>query len=464
MQPKPIIDSLAVMPFINVGADSNAEYLSDGITESLINSLAQLPKLRVVPRTLVSVYKGKDVEPAKVGRDLHVRSILTGKVVHRGDNLSIQTELVDVGELSQLWGQRYDRKFSEILEVQEDIARRVSEKLRLRTSGAEQKKLTRRYTENTEAYQLYMKGRYYWNRRTAELLRKANDYFRQAIEKDPSYGLAYGGLAQSYALFSFYSVQAPAESCPQAKAAARKTIEIDSNLSEPYAALGWVKMSCDWDWTGSAAELQRALDLNPNDATARGFFGGYLKSVGRLEESVASVRRGLETDPLSLIQGAVLGRDLYFAGHHDQAIEQLKKIIEMDPSFVDAHLHLGWVYEHKGMLPEAIAELRKAYTLSDESRYESALGHVYAISGQKKLAEESLVRLVEQSKHSYVAPYDIAVVYAGFKDMDLTFKYLEKAYEDRSFWMVWLRIDPRFEAIRGDPRYQNLLSRMHLTP
>jgi serine/threonine protein kinase len=245
------IDSLAVMPFLNVGADPNTEYLSDGITESLINSLSQLPRLRVVPRTLVLSYKGKEMDPGKVGWDLHVRAILTGKVVQRGDNLNVQTELVDVGELSQLWGQRYDRKFNEILSVQEDIARQVSEKLHLRPTGEEQKRLGKHYTENTEAYQLYLKGRYHWNRRTVDDFKKANEYFRQAIERDAGYGLAYAGLAQSYALFNWYQVQPPRESCPKAKAAAMQAIAIDETLVEAHAALGITKVSCDWDWPGA---------------------------------------------------------------------------------------------------------------------------------------------------------------------------------------------------------------------
>jgi TolB-like protein/Tfp pilus assembly protein PilF len=331
MRAKPI-DSLAVMPFVNVGADPNTEYLSDGITENLINNLSQLSKLRVVPRTLVSAYKSKEMDPGKAGRDLHVRAILTGKVVQRGDSLNIQTELMDVGELSQLWGQRYDRKFSEILAVQEDIAKQVSERLHLRPTGAEQKQLARRYTENTEAYQLYLKGRYYWNRRTPELLKKANEYFQQTIEKDPSYGLAYAGLAQSYGLFPYYGVQSPSESCPKTEAAAKRALAIDESLAEVHVALMWSKMSCDWDWPGSEREFRRALEINPNDATAKNWHGIYLWAMGRLEEAVTESKQALEADPLSLIVGAAVGRALHYAGHDDQAIEQLRKTIDMDPS------------------------------------------------------------------------------------------------------------------------------------
>jgi tetratricopeptide (TPR) repeat protein len=307
----------------------------------------------------VSVYKGKEMDPGRVGRDLHVRATLTGKVVQRGDSLNIQTELVDVGELSQLWGQRYERKFSDILYVQEDIAKQVSDKLHLRPSGEEQKRMSKRATENTEAYQLYLKGRFYWNRRTADLLKNPNEYFQQAIEKDPGYGLAYAGLAESYALFDYYEVQPPRESCPKARAAAMKALEIDETLAEPHTALGWLKMACEWDWAVSESEFKRALEINPKDANAWGYHAVYLKAMGKVEESITEDKRALEAEPLALIYNAVLGRDLFYAGHDDQAIEQLRETIDLDPSFIEAHLFLGWVFERKSMFAEAIAELSR---------------------------------------------------------------------------------------------------------
>jgi TolB-like protein/Tfp pilus assembly protein PilF len=459
------IDSLAVMPFVNVGGDPNTEYLSDGVTESLINNLSELPKLRVVPRSLVIAYKGRDMDPGKVGRDLHVRAILTGRVVQRGDGLHIQTELVDAAEVSQLWGRQYDRKFTEILAVQEDIAKQVAEKLHLRPTGEQQKQMGRRATENTEAYQLYLKGRYYWNRRTAELLKKANDYFQQAIDKDPSYGLAYAGLAESYCLFNYYEVLPPSESCPKATAAAMKALKIDETLAEAHAALGWIKMSCDWDWPGSEREFKRALEINPNYGTARVWYGNYFEAIGRLDDAIAERRRALEAEPLSLIISAVLGHTLYNLRRYDQAIEELRKTLDMDPSFVEAHFYLGTVYEQKAMFAEAVAEFRQALKTSGGApRFVGALGHAYAISGQRRMAQESLVQLKEQSKQRYVTSYDIAVVYIGLKERDQTLKYLEMAFEDRSWWLCWLRVDPRFDAIRSDPRYQDLLRRMHLTP
>jgi len=277
--------------------------------------------------------------------------------------------------------------------------------------------------------------------------------------------LAYAGLARSYALFTYYGVESPGESCPKAKAAAMKAIEIDGTLAEAHAALGLIRLGCDWNSKSSESEFRKALEISPNDANTTSSNAAYLKAMGKVEESVTEYQRALEADPVNLINNAALGRDLYLAGHDDRAAEQLRRTIEMDPSFVEAHYYLGWIFEHKGMFAEAIAELRQALNLSGgDPRFVSALGHAYAISGQRKLAEESLDHLQEQRKQRYVAAYDIAVIYAGLKDMEQTLKYLEMAYQDRSFWMIWLRIDPRFDGIRGDPRYQDILRRMHLNP
>jgi len=277
---------------------------------------------------------------------------------------------------------------------------------------------------------------------TADLLKKANEYFRQAIEKDPSFALAYGGLAESYALFNFYGVQPPRESCASARAAALKALEIDANQLEARTAQGWIRLTCDWDWQGSQREFKNALDTNPSDAAVRSFYTAYLKAVGRIEESIAEYKRALELEPLSLITNATLGRDLSFMGRDDEGMEQLRKTIDLAPGFVETHLYLGWIYEKKGKFAEAIAEIQQDVSASGgHPRFVSSLGHPYAVSGQRRLAEEMLTRLKDQMKHRYVAPYDIAVVYAGLNETDQTFKYLEMAWEDRSFWMIWLRID-----------------------
>ncbi len=459
------IDSIAVLPFANASGDPNTEYLSDGITENLINSFSQLPKLRVVPRSRVFRYKGKETDPEKIGRELNVRAVLTGRVTQRGDSLNIQTELVDVAADSQLWGRQYNRKFSEIISVQEEIAKEVSEKLRLRPTGEEQKRLTRRYTENPEAHQLYLKGRYVWNRRTAQTLQRAAEYFQQAIDKDPGYALAWAGLADCYALYSFYGVLSPEEAFPKAKEAAAKALEIDDTLAEAHASLVLVKRVYDWDWPGVEREFKRTIELNPNYGSAYRWYGEYLQAMGRLDESLPMMKRAEEIEPLSLVTSTSVGLQLYLARQYDQAIEQLRKTLDMDANFPTAHLFLGFAYEQKGMFEEAIAEIQKGSSLSEgDPTMAGALGHAYAVSGRKDRAQNVLVELKQLSRQRYVAPFEIAVIHIGLGDKDQTFEWLEKAYRDHSPWLVFLKVDPRFDSLHGDSRYRDLRRRMGLPP
>ncbi len=460
------IDSIAVLPFANASGDPNAEYLSDGITENLINNLSQLPKLRVVPRSLAFAYKGRETDPRKAGRELNVRAVLMGRVAQRGETLNIQTELVDVAEVSQLWGQQYNRKLSDIIVIQEEISKAVSEKLRLRPTGEEQKRLTKRYTENPEAHQLYLKGRYLWNRRTAQTLQRAAAYFQQAIDKDPSYALAWAGLADCYALYSFYGARSPEEAFPKAKEAAAKALEIDDALAEAHASLAWIKTTYDWDWPGAEREFKRTIELNPNYATVHMWYaGGYLSAMGRLDEALAVIKRAEEMEPLSPIISSTVGVQLYDARQYDQAIEQLRRVIDTDANFPQAHLYLGWAYEQKGMFEEAIAEFEKGSKLSGgDPRMVGALGHAYAVSGRKDRAQNVIVDLKQQSRRRYVAPFEIAVIYIGLGDKDLTFEWLEKAYRDHSHWLTWLKVDPRFDSLHGDSRYRDLRRRMGLPP
>ncbi len=459
------IDSIAVLPFANASGDPNTEYLSDGITENLINSFSQLPKLRVVPRNRVFRYKGKETDAEKIGRELNVRAVLTGRVTQRGDSLNIQTELVDVGADSQLWGRQYNRKFSEIITVQEEIAKEVSEKLRLRPTGEEQKRLTKRYTENPEAHQLYLKGRYVWNRRTAQTLQRAAAYFQQAIDKDPGYALAWAGLADCYATYSFYGVLSPEEAFPKAKEAVAKALEIDDTLAEAHTSLVWIKSQYDWDWPGAEREFKRTIELNPNYAIAFQRYAGHLEAMGRLDEALAMRKRGEEIDPLSPVINTTAGWDLYFARQYDQAIEQFRRVLDTDANFPLAHLSLGWAYEQKGMLEEAIAEFQKGSSLSGgEPRMVGALGHAYAVSGHKDRAQRVIVELKQLSRQRYVPPFEIAVIYMGLGEKDLTFEWLEKAYQDHSPWLIWLKVDPRFDSLHGDSRYRDLRQRMGLPP
>ncbi len=334
------IESIAVLPFANVSADPNTEYLSDGITDTLISSLSQLPKLRVLARSTVFAYKGRENDARKVGRELNVDTVLLGRLTQRGDTLMIQTDLVKVADGSELWGQQYDRKLSDILTVQGEIAKQISENLRLKLTGEERRQLVKQYTENSQAYQAYLKGRYYWNRRTEEGFQKGVKYFQEAIENDPNYALAFAGLADSYDLLPRYGFLAPNEGYPEAKEAAIKALELDDTLAEAHASLGYAEVNYDWDWAGGEKEFKRAIELNPGYATAHHWYALYLAASGRLDEATSEIKRAQELDPLSLIINSNLGRILYFARKYDQAIEQFRKTIELDPNFADTHIRL----------------------------------------------------------------------------------------------------------------------------
>jgi TolB-like protein/Flp pilus assembly protein TadD len=460
------IDSLAILPLSNGSEASQMEYLSDGITESLINSLSQLPNLKVLARTTVFSYKDRAVDPIKVGRELGVRAVLTGRVVQREGALIIQADLLDVTDGSQLWGEQYHRKFSDVLAVQEEIAKQISEGLRLKLTGEEQKRLTRHHTENPEAYQLYLKGRYYWNKRTTESLSKGIEYFLEAIDKDPNYALAYAGLTDSYSLLgSAIGGLSPREMFSKAKAAAAKGLAIDDTLSEAHAALALVHLRYDWDWLATEREIKRAIALNPNYATTYHWYADYLVVMGRLDEAIAQIKRAQELDPLSLIINTVLGLRLYHARQYDQAIEQCQKTLEMDPNFAMAHFLLGQAYERKGKHEEAIAALQKATGLSPANpMIVSALGHAYAVSGQGREAMKILHQLQDFSQQRYISPYEMAIIYAGLGETEQAFAFLEKAYADRSWRLPFLNVEPKFDKLRLDPRFADLVRRVGLEP
>ena len=457
--------SLAILPFLNESADPNMEYLSDGITESLIRSLSELPKLRVMARSTVFLYKGKDLDPRKVGHDLDVQAAVIGSVRERADILVISVEMVDVKRGSQLWGAQYSRKPADILAIQEEISKEISDKLRLRLTGEEQKRLTKRYTENIDAYQAYLKGRYHWNKRTEHGFRKGTEHFNQAIEEDPSYALAYAGLADSYNLMGLYVYQdlSPKDSYPKAKAAAMKAIEIDEALAEPHASLAWVRFRFDWDWPGSEEEFKRAIELNSRYPTAYHWYGYYLACIGRLDEGQLMIERAHELDPLSLIINATVGQFLYYSHQYDRAIEHLQKTLELDTNFGHAHRLLGEALGKKGMFEESIAEMEKAVTLSGGSRvyYLAQLAKAYAVSGRTAEALKILDELTKLSQRKYVSPTNFAIVYIGLGKKDPAFDWLEQAYQERSSFLTELKMEPMFDSLRSDLRFQNLLERMH---
>jgi serine/threonine protein kinase/tetratricopeptide (TPR) repeat protein len=460
-----VIDSLAVLPFENASGDHETDYLSDGVTEQLIFSLSRLPKLRVMARSAVFRYKGRPVEVQSVGHELKVRAILTGRVVQRGEKLIIGVELVDVANGWQLWGEQYNRGIADIFTVQEEIAREITEKLRLRLTGEDQVQLAKRYTENAEAYQLYLKGRYYWNKRSEEELRKGAGYFEQAIEKDPNYALAYAGLADFYLVLGWYSHMPPKEAFPKSKAAARKALQLDDRLPEAHTALGFVSLVYDWDWAAAAAHFKRALEINPEYATAQHWSSDCLAALGRFDEATPKARFAVQLDPLSLILNWNVGYILYLQGRHGEAIEQYRKTLDLDPNFLPVLYFLPLAYAQENRHEEAIAMARKALELSRGTPMaHSHLGVCLAHAGKREEAAKSLEELNRLSGTRYVSPFFFAAIHVALKDAEQAFHWLENAYAERSNWLSWMKVDPRFDPIRGDPRFQDLLRRIGFPP
>lgn len=458
------IDSLAILPLINESGDPDAEYLSDGITESIINNLSQLPKLRVMARSTVFRYKGKDLEPHRIGHELGVRAALTGRLLQRGDLLIIKTELVDTEDGSHLWGEQYNRQLSDIFTVEDEISREISDKLRLKLTGAEKKQLTKRYTENTVAYQYYLKGRFYWNKRTEEALRKGIEFFQQAIESDPGYALAYAGLADSYNILASYSAVAPKEAFPIAKAAASRALELDENLAEAHASMAFVRFGFDWDWAESERGFKQAIKLNPGYAWAHNWYAVMLVALGRFEEAFQQINRAQELDPLSLPINTNLGWLLYLAHRYHEAVEQYLRTIDLDDGFALAHRRLAQTYEQMKMNIEAETEFQKTVAVGGEDiELLSARGHFYALNGETDKAKKVLKRLEGLSDCRYVPSYLIARIYHGLDDRDRVFEYLNLACDERYGYLVYLKVDPVFEDIHSDPRFEALTRRVGLT-
>jgi serine/threonine-protein kinase len=458
------IDSIAVLPFDNQNHDPETEYLSDGFTDSIINSLTQLPNLKVIARSSVFRYKGKQTDPIAVANELGVRAVLTGRIMQRGDSLTIGVELVDARDNKQLWGEQYQRKLSDLLSVQREMATEITSKLRLKLSGAEQERVTKHYTETPEAYQLYLKGRFYWNKRTGEGIKKAIEYFNQAIDKDPGYALAYVGLSDCYVVPA--NPQPPIEKMPKARAAATRALELDESLGEAHSALARVLVVYDWDWAGGEREFKRALELNPHFAGAHQWYGGYLEMLGRREESLAERRQAFELDPLSVSINFELGIAYYYARDYDRAIQQFQKTLELDPNFPLVHWALPAAYEQKGMYDQAIVGFKKGVVLRGGTEWSfsmSGLGHVYGVSGKKAEALAVLDQLKQTSRQEYVPADSIALVYAGLGEKDQAFTWLEKAYDEHAFKMAWLKVDPQWDSLRSDPRFADLVRRVGLS-
>lgn len=454
------IDSLAVLPFFNASNDLNMEYLSDGITESIMNSLSVLPQLRVIARSTVFRYKAVNVDPREVGRALGVRAVMMGRVQQVGERLVISAELINVRYGSRIWGDQYHRKSSDIFSLQEELAREISEQLCIRLSGEQKEQLSRRFTENREAYEFYLRGRYAWGRRTNEDLKAGVEYFRQAIAKDPNYALAHAGIADCLVLLGQFGAEHPQLMMPQAKAAAMTAIHLDEAHGEAYASLAQAKFIYEWDWTGAEASFQKALRLSPIYPTAHQWHGEFLASMGSFDQGLAELKRARDLDPLSLIINTNLGITFYWARRYDLAIEQLKDSIELEPNFFRAHLYLGLVYARKSMSREAIAEFQKALSITEIPWTIAGLAYGYATFGEPAKAKKLLNHLLELARSQYVSYAVPAVVYAGFGDVDHTIEMLEKAYEERSALLIWLNVWPIFDILRPDARFMRLLRRV----
>jgi serine/threonine-protein kinase len=457
------IDSIAVLPFANAGADPNMEYVSDGVSESLINSLSQLQRLRVTARTTAFRYKGKEVDPQQIGRELNVRAVLMGRVRQVGDTLNIQVDLVDATTGAQLWGEEYNRKVSDILAVKQDISREITDKLRLRLTGDEQKQITRRDTTNADAYQSYLRGRFHWNKRTGVELKKAIEQFQQAIDRDPNYALAYAGLADCYMLLEQYAGVPSSETAAKTRAAAERAIAIDDSLAEAHTSLAF-HYHQSWQWAESEKEFKRAISLNPNYPTARHWYQILLEALGRNDEAFVEIKRALELDPLSPVLEVNIGDAYARKGDLDSAMEHAKRLVQLDPNFPLAHHIHGLVYLRQRRYAEAIGEFQQNVA-NDRSAYSlSYLGHAYAMAGRRDEAAAVLKELEGMyNKRESLAQYQ-AAVYAGLGDKDQAFAWLEKGFQARNATLVFVVFDLTFEPLQSDPRYADLLRRMGLRP
>ena len=454
------IESIAVMPFVNESGNSDVEYLSDGMTETLISSLSQIPKLNVKARSSVFRYKGKESDAQTVGKELNVQALLIGRVVQRGSDLVLYVELVDAVTENSLWKQTYNKTMTNLVALQSDIAYDVANKLKVKLSGIDEQKLAKNYTENNEAYRFYLKGRFYWYKRSPDGFRKAIEYFKQAIAIDPNYALAYTGLADSYSLLPVYDRNVKAtETMPQAKEAALKALSLDDNLAEAHASLGLILDIFDYDWVGSEQHYRRAIQLNPNAPSPHQWLGEMLVNIGRFDEGLAEGRRAIELDPFSLIANMALGIKLNSARRFDEAIIQLQKTLALDPNFADVNYFLFEAYANKKMYAEAVAAYVKQKELDGDPITEiEAMKAAFAKSGWQGFLRH------RSSYLEAVSPDELADYYARLGDKDKAIASLEKAYEERNEGLTFLKVDARYDNLRDDPRFQDLLRRVGFTP
>jgi DNA-binding winged helix-turn-helix (wHTH) protein/TolB-like protein/Tfp pilus assembly protein PilF len=456
------IRSLAVVPFQTLGAKPGDEYLGLGMADALITRLGNTGKIIVRPTSAIQKYAGKKLDPRGAGQEQGVDAVLDGRIQREADRVRLTVQLIRVRDGEQLWAESFDKEFTNIFALEDALSERVAQSIRLKLTGEETRRLTKRATEKPDAYEAYTKGRYFWNKRTDKGMKKGMEYFRQAIALDPTFAEAYVGVADSYATLGLYAVIPPKEAFPAAKEATRRALEMDDGLAEAHASMGFINFYFDWNRADAENEFRRALADNPNYAMAHSWYGETLAAMARYPEAVAEAQRALEDDPLSLIIGSNAGWTLSLAGKTDQAIEILKKAIEIDPSFPRTHFRLGRAYEQKKLYDLAISELQQAVTLSGgDASYKGSLGHAYALSGKPDQARQVLQDLERRTGEAYVPSYAIALVYAGLGDNDHAITWLQKAYEDRSTSIAFLKLDPELTSLHSDPRFEQLSQRVN---
>ena len=458
------IESVAVLPFENKSGNADSEYLSDGLAESLIYRLSQLSNLKVTPRSSAFRYKGKDVDAEKIGNELGVDAVMSGRLIQRGDDLTISVDLIDVRNKKTIWGEQFERKMSDLLATQREITSTITDKLQLRLSGNDSKGISKQYTTNNEAYQLYLQGRYFWNKRSSDNLKKATELLRAATEKDPNFALAYAGLADCYVVSYYYVGERPREIMPLAKTYAAKAIELDPTLAEPHATLGFAAWLLDWDKAGAEKEFLRAFELNPNYPTAHHWYSRYLRGNGRLDEAYREIKRAEELDPLSLVIINNVAEMYIDRGDLNSAARECQRMIDLDPNFWAAHQTLSIVLVKQGRYDDALVEAQKSTQLSNRSNASLALlGHVYAKLGRRTEADAVIKELEKRYADKSADGRDLAVVYAGFDDKDQAFAWLEKAFADHSVILAFLKLEPLLEPLQSDPRWKNLERRVGIS-
>jgi TolB-like protein/DNA-binding winged helix-turn-helix (wHTH) protein/Tfp pilus assembly protein PilF len=462
--PEQPIRSIAVLPLENLSGNPAEDYFADGMTEALITDLAKIRALRVISRTSVMRYKTTRKPLPEIARELDVDAVVEGAVVRSGDRVRITAQLIYAPTDRHLWAETYDRDPRDILALQSDVAAAIAREVRVTVTPEEEVGLARRPPVSVAAYEAYLKGRYYWNQRTEAGLRKGIELFQEAIQLDQTNALAYSGLADCYTGLGYLSYLAPKDAFPAAKAAAAHALELDDTLAEPHASLAYARLYYDWDWAEAEREFQRALALNPNYATAHHWYSVYLTARGRPQEAIVQIKEAQKLDPLSLVINTDIGFEAYYSGRYDEAIQQLRTVVAANPNFPLAHLWLGRTYQQKRMYEEAITEYKQAESvLRDWPVTMAAMGNIYGLSHRRPEALMVLGDLKDLSKKRYVTSYGIALVYAGMGENDQTFAWLDKGFAERTHWLVWLNLDPRWDDLRADARFQDLLRRMNLS-